>query len=258
MTCTDCGVECDEAVLVCARCGAPVAGQVPAGADLPEGASSDPIAPPAGDGPHLPADWRPEPSARRNALVLACLGVVLLVAVTVLAWSATTVVARLRSPTSSSSYASSAPTTSPSASSSSTSSSRQVAYPQLQPGDCLVGSDLPLSGYGTWPYYFTAVPCIQRHIAEVFFADSLWPQALAFPGDDTVYSQAANRCADGFSAYVAGSVHNTADFSFETIAPDSSSWPDGDRLVVCVAYQVTDDSYPGPAPVNYSIKGNKA
>ena len=198
----------------------------------------------------------PEPSARRNALVLTGLGVVLLVAVTVLAWSATTIVARLSSPTSSRSYASSAPTTSPSASSSSTSSSRQVAYPQLQPGDCLVGSDLPLSGYGTWPYYFTAVPCAQRHIAEVFFAGNLWPQALAFPGDDTAYNQAAYRCADGFSAYVAGSVHNTANFAYATIAPDSSTWPDGDRLVVCVAYQVTEDSYPDAAPVDFSIKGS--
>ena len=188
--------------------------------------------------------------------MLSGLGVVLLVAATVLVWSVTTIVARLSSPTSSKSPASPATTTSPSASSSPASSSRQVAYPQLQPGDCLVGSDLPLSGFGTWPYYFTAVPCTQRHIAEVFFARNLWPQSAAFPGDNTPYNQALNRCADAFPAYVAGSVRNTANFAYETIAPDSSTWPDGDRLVVCVAYQVTDESYPGPAPVNYSIKGS--
>jgi len=90
----------------------------------------------------------------------------------------------------------------------------------------------------------------------VFFARNLWPQSAAFPGDNTPYNQALNRCAAAFPAYVAGSVRNTANFAYETIAPDSSTWPDGDRLVVCVAYQVTDESYPGPAPVNYSIKGS--
>src|SRR6516165_5774452 len=112
MKCLECGTECAEAMPVCAQCGAPITNQPSVAADLAEGGSGDPIPPPAGDGPHQPAGQRPEPAARRHAVVLAGLGLVLLVAAAVLVWSVTTIIARLSPSTSSRSSTSSSSTSS--------------------------------------------------------------------------------------------------------------------------------------------------
>ena len=252
MRCLECGTERTKAAQACAQCGTPVARQESAGTQSAGGEVGDRIAPALGNGPNQPTGQRPEPNDRRNALVLAGLGLVLLVAVSVLVWSVITIIGRLSSSTPRASSASSAPPASASAP-----PGRQLTEDQLRPGDCLNGSDLSLdNNFTPWPEFFTVVPCTQRHVAEVYFARNIWRQSRAYPGDDQAYNQAAYRCADALSAYVAGSTHNTAAFAFTEIMPDGTTWPTGDRLVVCVTYEVTDQ-YPGGAPVDYSIKGSK-
>ena len=123
---------------------------------------------------------------------------------------------------------------------------RQLTVDQLDPGDCLRGSNMGLGTGSTWPTYVTAVPCTQRHIAEVFFASKAWPQSLAYPGDNTIGAQAYDRCSSALTAYVR-SIKYLGTFSFDDIAPDRSTWPSGDRSVVCVAYRYDRQS------VNYSI-----
>jgi len=254
MRCPECGAESPEAAEVCARCGVPTGQRVPVAADLAGGAPGDPIAPPAEDGPHQPASQQPAPSARRNALALACRGIVLLVALSVLAWAVTTIIARLSPSTPSASSASSNSTSSPS------SSSRSLGFPSaydgLQAGYCLVGSDLGLGTGSPWPEAFTVIPCSQQHVAEVFFADNLWPSSptYPYPGDSKILSQAEMRCNTAFRAYDGIDTSQSA-FSYDYSNPDSSTWSDGDRLVVCIAYEPTDQN-PGGAPVDYSIKGS--
>jgi hypothetical protein len=138
---------------------------------------------------------------------------------------------------------------------SSTPSAVQQTEDQLQAGDCLQGPDLGLDNSNPWPDFFTVVPCTQRHIAEVFFAGNVWPQSLSYPGDDATGNQADDRCGNAFITYVAGNQQHTLGFTYQFIAPDSDTWPGGDRLVVCIAYEPTAQ-YPGGAPVDYSIKGN--
>jgi hypothetical protein len=258
MTCPECGAESAEAAQVCARCGASIARQGSVGADPAEGGSGDQIAPSAGDGPHQPAGQRPEPSARRNALVLACLGVVVLVAVTALVWSATTIVARLSSSAASRSSASAAPRSSASASrrssASPTASARQLTFDQLKPGDCLQGPGLNLGTTNPWPDYFNVVSCTQQHTAEVFFADNAWPSAQAYPGDNKVESQADARCNTAFRTYD-GIDNSQSAFTYDYSSPDNVAWADGDRSLLCIAYEATQQ-YQGGAPVNYSIRGS--
>jgi hypothetical protein len=257
MRCLGCGAESAEVAQVCARCGAPITPQGSVGADPAEGGSGDPIAPPAGDGPHQPAGQRPEPSARRNALVLACLGLVVLVAVTVLVWSVTTIIARLSSSASPRSSASASPRSSASASprsSASASSPLQTAYIDLRAGDCLQGPGLNLWEY-PWPDYFNVVSCTKKHIAEVFFAGNAWPSALAFPGDNKIESQADTRCNTAFRAYD-GIDNSQSAFTYESDSPNDFSWLNGDRGLLCIAYEATQQ-YLGGAPVNYSIKGSQ-
>jgi hypothetical protein len=286
MRCLECGAESAEAAQVCARCAAPIARQTPVGAEPAEGGSGDPSAPPAGEGPHQPAGQRREPSARRTALVAACLGVVVLVAVTALVWSVTTIVARSISsasprssapasprssapasprssaPASPRSSASGSPGSSASASpgsSASASSSLQTAYIDLRAGDCLQGPGLNLWKY-PWPDYFNVVSCTKQHIAEVFFAGNAWPPATwpsaqEYPGDNKVDSQAVARCDTAFRAYD-GIDKSQSAFTYNYDPPDGDSWTNGDRGLLCIAYEATQQ-YPGGAPVNYSIKGSQ-
>ena len=135
MKCLECGAENAEATQVCARCGLPVA-------QRPSVAAA-------------PAAGRTEPSSRRNALILGGLGLVLLLAVTVLVWSVNTIVTSLST--------SSRSTASPPTASPPRASTGQLAIGQLQPGDCLAGSNLGLGRGRPWPDLVTAVPCIKEH-----------------------------------------------------------------------------------------------
>ena len=199
------------------------------------------------ESPHQSAGQRPEPGDPpwvRNALVLACSGLVGLVAVAVLAWSVTTIIARS---TSSASHRSSASASSP----------LQTAYIDLRPGDCLqgLGDDLIIAPL---PDYFNVVSCTKQHIAEVFFAGNAWPppapwpSVQEYPGDNKINSQAGARCDTAFRAYD-GIDNSQSAFTYDYDSPDSDSWANGDRELLCIAYESTQQ-YPGGAPVNYSIK----
>jgi hypothetical protein len=252
MRCLECDAEAAEQAQVCARCGAPVANKQPA-ANTPVGGSSSL--------PHKLIAQQPGPGSRRNALVLAGLGLVVLVAVIILVVSVATIITRLNSSTSSKSSrssASSARTPSPSASSaptsaSSASSSRQVDSDQLQPGECLTGSDLGLGNANPLPDYVTVVPCTQLHLAEVFFSGNAWPQSLAYPGDTVLDHQALTRCLTAFKAYD-GADNSASAYDFDYYYPGpGADWASGDRQLVCIAYDDSQD--PGGAPMFGSIKG---
>ncbi len=241
--CLECGAQSAEATEVCARCGAPIILQPPAAADPAAREAGDSIASLAGGAPHQLAGQRAKPAySRRNALVLAGVGLVTLAAV------ATVIVT-------SNSSVSSTP------SSSLTPSALQLTEDQLRPGDCLLGSGLSLNdsslpdNSNPWPDLFEAVPCNKQHIAEVFLAGNVWPQPLAYPGDGEIWMQADGRCGSAFQAYVAGRLKYITGFTYDMIYPDNTSWPSGDRLLVCVAYKWTSQ-YPGGAPVDYSIRGS--
>jgi hypothetical protein len=130
----------------------------------------------------------------------------------------------------------------------------QMSVGQLRSGDCLTGSNLGLDNDSDWPDTVAVVPCTHWHIGEVFFAANAWPQSMAYPGDDKVSSQSQALCDAAFLKYD-GSAYPDSMFYYAYTVPDNTTWPSGDRWVVCVAYDPTS-AYPGGAPVNYSIKGS--
>src|SRR5215469_134738 len=170
---------------------------------------------------------RPEPGDPpwvRNALVLACLALVALVAVTVLGWSVSTLIARLRSSASPRSS-----TSSPVAA-----TGRPTIY-QLRAGDCLQDTPGLYLGTGSqWPEYFNVVSCAKQHTAEVFLADNAWPSGLAYPGDNKADSQADARCNTAFRAYD-GINNSRSEFTYEYSRPDNTAWANGDRRLLCIA-----------------------
>jgi len=42
---------------------------------------------------------------------------------------------------------------------------------------------------------------------------------------------------------------------YDYVIPDSTTWPSGDRFMVCVAYKPASTGS-GAVPLNYSIKGS--
>lgn len=213
-SCLECGAANAEGTEVCARCGAPIALQLPV-------AESPAAAQPAGRG-----------SSSRGLLIVLGMTAGLVLASVLIA-----VLVPSPSPMS--------PTT----------ATDQLAEDQLQPGDCLQGSNMGLGSGSDWPDLVTAVNCTRPHIAEVFFASDAWPQSLAYPGDNTISEQADARCLTAFSTYD-GIDNSGSAFTFDDIVPSGGDdWDSGDRWLVCVAYESTGQ-YPAGAPVDYSIKGS--
>ncbi len=131
-----------------------------------------------------------------------------------------------------------------------------LALTQLRAGDCLTGANLQLNTARPWPRRADAVPCRQRHTAEVFLADNaFWPENLAFPGSATVIKVADAACNSAFRSYV-GIPYSKSVYTWTNIIPDASTWPDGDRGLHCVAYYATAHDQAG-AVLTRSIKGSR-
>jgi hypothetical protein len=229
MRCLECSAETAEAARFCAQCGAPVIRQ-PSAADAAAGGP--------GDSTRLPDELvgqRAGHRSRRNAPIIIGAGFAALVAAI-----AAIALAGSTSPSRSSA--------SPSPPASSAPSVGQLTRDQLQPGDCL---QVPgINTISQWPGVFTAVPCARPHTGEVFFAGNIWPQSLAYPGDQPVNDQAEARCDRAFTRYVGIPVDQSA-YTYAWDMPDDGSWAIGDRSVQCIAY------HPGGASVNVSIKRSK-
>ena len=247
MRCLECGAETGETARFCAQCGAPVIPQ-PSRADAAGGPGDS-----AGL-PHEVVGRRAGRRSRRNAPIIIGAGFAALAAViAAIALAGST--SPSRSSASSASRTSSAPSVSASRSSASPSPPASSAPPagqltrdQLQPGDCLQVPDIDT--INQWPGVFTTVPCARPHTGEVFFAGNIWPQSLAYPGDQPVNDQAEARCDRAFTAYV-GIPGDQSSYTYAWDMPDDGSWAIGDRSVQCIAYD------PGGASVNVSIKGSK-
>jgi Septum formation len=131
------------------------------------------------------------------------------------------------------------------ASNSPTASTSQLTYDQLRPGDCVQVPNI--NTINGWPEVYMVVPCAQQHTGEVFFTGNVWPQSIAYSGDNVTSNQAEARCSSAFATYV-GVPPDQSIFTYAWHLPDSISWLSGDRSVQCIAYD------PNGAPIDYSIK----
>jgi hypothetical protein len=127
-------------------------------------------------------------------------------------------------------------------------STGQLTIYQLRAGNCLQDSGQTLANFNEGNGPFTAAPCTQPHTDEVFFAGNSWPRSLAYPGDQAVLDDGYAHCVMAFSAYDGIDVGSSSSvFDVVSSTPDSSTWPDGDRWLVCFATAYTS--------VDYSVKG---
>ncbi len=126
---------------------------------------------------------------------------------------------------------------------------------QLRVGDCLTGSNMNLNKSTPWPKLTLAVPCSQSHTAEVFYANAhFWPKSMAYPGRSAINSQATQGCNTAFAAYD-GITYSKSMYSWADVIADTSTWPNGDRALHCIAYYALP-SQPAGAPITGSIRGS--
>lgn len=86
-----------------------------------------------------------------------------------------------------------------------------------------------------------SVSCNDPHEVEVFAVVELdEPDGSRFPGADTVYESGMDACLPRFSAYV-GSSYEESVYWVDAWTPVEEGWDRGDREVLCVVYEVTED-----------------
>ena len=238
MRCVECGAETADAAQECAECGAPPIG--------PRSVPGDPA-------PPLPGDCLAAPRGQQAGRARPAWGLLGVIGIVLLALAGIVVIATAMAATSSRHQA--GKTSSGQASGGPTTLGPLAEY-QLRAGDCLRGPGLGLTNDSSpWPGLVTAVPCMQRHVAEVFFAGNIWPVSQSYPGANAISNEWNGRCLDAFRAYD-GIAQSASSFQFTGTAPDQADWGSGDRMAVCVAYE-PNRSGSGAVPVDYSIKGSR-
>ena len=105
----------------------------------------------------------------------------------------------------------------------------------LTVGDCVNDGDLEATEISS----VEKPPCDELHDNEVYLTVELdattFPADAEYPGDDTVYTLADESCWASFETWVGASAYDTTLYYFP-FYPSASSWAQGDREVVCLAY----------------------
>jgi putative regulator of septum formation len=97
-------------------------------------------------------------------------------------------------------------------------------------------------------YDLYVVPCDVPHTGEAIAAVVLPPGK--YPGDRALADTAEKSCDTEFASYVGVSVYDT-ELSPDFYYPSKSTWDDGDRTVLCVAWAPEDEDLTG------SVRGSK-
>lgn len=110
-------------------------------------------------------------------------------------------------------------------------------------GDCLDDADVGAQP-GTEVSTLATVPCVEPHDSEVIASLDL--RGTGYPGVAAITAAADAGCIEALEQLVGASYLETPlDVSY--YAPTELSWSEGDREILCVAY---DPSGPLTAPVD--------
>jgi hypothetical protein len=112
---------------------------------------------------------------------------------------------------------------------------QQLTVDQLRTGDCIQRPP-DINTASAWPDLVTAVPCTERHIAEVIYAGNYWPAAMTFPGHAKIDRQAGEKCLKTFHAYDGISYADSEYTGYDFAPLVRSDWDQGDRQLTCVVF----------------------
>lgn len=112
----------------------------------------------------------------------------------------------------------------------------------LSPGDCFndPGSEA-VSEIDT-------VDCAEPHDLEMFATVQLVGDNGSWPGDLTLFTEAAEACFEHFVSYTGiGLGDETVMWDYTTFIPEPASWDDGGREALCTLFQIDASFNPVPA-----------
>lgn len=119
----------------------------------------------------------------------------------------------------------------------------QPATTDLVAGQCFneIVEDVPGA-----PHHMVETSCDEPHDAEAF-ARFVLPHGpeVPFPGEQAVRRAAYQGCLAQFEGYV-GSDYATSELRVAALRPVASSWPTGDRTVLCSLYDGALEPLVGP------------
>ena len=98
----------------------------------------------------------------------------------------------------------------------------------LKVGECL--NDADLSGIVT---SVPVVPCSEPHDSETYAEFEL--EDGPYPGKDEINAKGDVGCVEAFTAFV-GIPFNESELEYSFYLPTESSWPQGDRRILCEVY----------------------
>ncbi|XBH20833.1 septum formation family protein [Jonesiaceae bacterium BS-20] len=99
---------------------------------------------------------------------------------------------------------------------------------EMRVGDCLKTSAL-----GDEVASVPVVPCSEEHEDEIYFSFEI-PDG-DFPGDAEIDAAAETTCTREFSNFV-GTAYEASTLDWSPFTPSAGSWSEGDREVLCVAF----------------------
>ena len=120
------------------------------------------------------------------------------------------------------------PTEAPSSTAGPSRATDDMTAEDLSVGDCL--NDADLSGIVT---SVPVVPCSEPHDSEAYAEFDL--AEGPYPGTDEIDAKANEGCVEAFTAFV-GIPFNESDLEYSFYLPTESSWPQGDRRILCEVY----------------------
>ena len=87
-------------------------------------------------------------------------------------------------------------------------------------------------------------PCSEPHSAEVFFVGNMTGENNAYPADTAILDFVSTSCVPSFASYT-GEEYTGDPIDIGYFHPTSEGWGDGDRGVICYAYNVDGSTSTG-------------
>lgn len=109
-----------------------------------------------------------------------------------------------------------------------------VSDQELQKGDCYQTNQRQT--------YYVVVDCDQPHSGEVYSAITITGTEEAFPGDERIRGALSAPCIVEYDAYSDQPFDSLEDLSLSAsaLAPNRSTWEEGDRTILCIVVSETD------------------
>ena len=119
-----------------------------------------------------------------------------------------------------------------------------VAGCSANAGDLQVGECFDDPGSATEVSDVQRHPCSEAHSAEVFYTGSMTGENDAFPSDDAILEFVGANCVPAFATYT-GEEYTGDPIDIGYFHPTSEGWGDGDRGVICYAYNIDGSTSTG-------------